>query len=30
MSGSFAPYGWAMCNGQVLPISQNTALYAIL
>lgn len=27
---NFAPKGWAMCNGQVLPISQNTALFAIL
>lgn len=28
--GNFAPRGWAMCNGQLLPISQNSALYAIL
>jgi microcystin-dependent protein len=27
---NFAPQGWAFCNGQVLPISQNTALFAIL
>ncbi len=27
---SFAPKGWAMCNGQVLPISQNTALFSLL
>ena len=27
---NFAPVGWAQCNGQLLPISQNTALFAIL
>ena len=27
---NFAPLGWAMCNGQVLPISQNTALFSLL
>src|SRR5262245_10977384 len=27
---NFAPRGWALCNGQVLPISQNTALFALL
>src|ERR671919_1034255 len=27
---NFAPTGWAMCNGQILPISQNTALFALL
>ena len=27
---SFAPKGWAMCNGQLLPISQNTALFSLL
>jgi microcystin-dependent protein len=27
---TFAPRGWAMCNGQLLAISQNTALFAIL
>ncbi|HZR02428.1 MAG TPA: tail fiber protein [Burkholderiales bacterium] len=27
---NFAPRGWAMCNGQILPISQNTALFALL
>jgi microcystin-dependent protein len=26
----FAPRGWALCNGQVLPISQNTALFSLL
>jgi microcystin-dependent protein len=28
--GNFAPIGWALCNGQLLPISQNTALFSIL
>jgi microcystin-dependent protein len=27
---NFAPLGWAFCNGQILPISQNTALFALL
>ena len=27
---NFAPTGWAMCNGQILPISQNTALFSLL
>lgn len=27
---NFAPVGWAHCNGQLLPISQNTALFALL
>src|SRR6059058_6252259 len=27
---NFAPKGWAFCNGQLLPISQNTALYSLL
>ncbi len=26
----FAPFGWAQCNGQILPISQNTALFSLL
>jgi microcystin-dependent protein len=26
----FAPKGWALCNGQVLPINQNQALFALL
>ncbi len=26
----FAPKGWALCNGQLLPISQNTALFSLL
>lgn len=28
--GNFAPAEWALCNGQLLPISQNTALFALL
>jgi microcystin-dependent protein len=28
--GNFAPSGWATCDGQLLAISQNTALFAIL
>jgi microcystin-dependent protein len=28
--GNFAPRGWATCDGQLLPISQNTALFSIL
>ena len=27
---NFAPLGWAMCDGQLLPISQNTALFSLL
>ncbi len=27
---NFAPQGWALCNGQVLPIQQNTALFSLL
>jgi len=27
---NFAPKGWAWCNGQLMPISQNTALFALL
>lgn len=29
-SFSFAPSGWAMCNGQLLPISQNAALFNLI
>jgi len=29
-AGNFAPKGWALCNGQLLPIAQHTALYSIL
>jgi microcystin-dependent protein len=27
---NFAPTGWAFCDGQLMPISQNTALFALL
>jgi microcystin-dependent protein len=27
---TFPPKGWAFCNGQLMPISQNTALFALL
>src|SRR3982075_996448 len=27
---NFAPKGWAFCHGQLLPISQNTALFSLL
>jgi microcystin-dependent protein len=27
---NFAPTGWAVCNGQLMPISQNTALFSLL
>ncbi len=29
-AGNFEPRGWAFCNGQILPISQNTALFSLL
>jgi len=29
-SFNFAPRGWALCNGQILPINQNQALFALL
>lgn len=29
-SFSFAPRGWAQCNGQLLPINQNQALFSLL
>jgi microcystin-dependent protein len=29
-AGNFPPKGWAYCNGQILPISQNTALFSLL
>ena len=28
--GDYAPPGWAFCNGQLLPLSQNTALFSLL
>jgi microcystin-dependent protein len=30
MSFNFAPRGWAFCNGQLLPINQNQALFSLL
>jgi microcystin-dependent protein len=30
MSFTFAPQGWALCNGQFLPINQNQALFSLL
>jgi microcystin-dependent protein len=30
ISFNFAPKGWALCNGQLLPINQNQALFALL
>ena len=30
VSFSFAPRGWALCNGQLLPINQNQALFSLL
>ncbi len=29
-AGNFAPRGWAFCNGQLLPIANNTALFSII
>ena len=29
-AGNFAPKGWAKCDGQLLPINQNHALFALL
>ncbi len=29
-AGNFVPRGWAFCDGQLLPISQNSALFSIL
>jgi microcystin-dependent protein len=29
-AGNFAPRGWALCNGQLMSISQNSALFSIL
>ena len=29
-AGTFAPRGWAFCDGQLLPISQNTALFSLI
>lgn len=30
MANTFPPYGWALCDGQSIPISQNPALYSVL
>jgi microcystin-dependent protein len=27
---NFAPVGWALCNGQLLPIAENTALFSLI
>ena len=29
-AGNFAPRGWASCNGQLLPVAQNTALFSLI
>jgi microcystin-dependent protein len=29
-AGNYAPYGWAVCNGQLLPIVQYTAVFSLL
>ena len=29
-AGNFAPRGWAFCDGQLLPIAQNTALFSLI
>jgi len=29
-AGDFAPYGWMLCAGQILPISQHAALFSLL
>ena len=29
-AGNFAPRGWAFCDGQILPIAQNTALFSLV
>ena len=29
-AGNFAPRSWAFCNGQLLPIAQNTALFSLV
>ena len=30
MSFSFPPKGWTLCNGQLLPVNQNRALFSLL
>ena len=27
-AGNYAPYGWMLCEGQTLPIQQNSALFS--
>ncbi len=29
-AGNFAPRGWAFCNGQLLPVAQNTSLFSLI
>jgi len=29
-AGNFAPRGWSFCDGQLLPVSQNTALFSLI
>lgn len=29
-AGNFAPRGWALCDGQLLPIAPNAALFSLL
>ena len=29
-AGNFAPRGWSLCDGQLLPIAQNTALFSLI
>lgn len=29
-AGSYAPAGWSLCQGQLVPVSQNAALYALM
>ena len=29
-AGNFAPRSWAFCNGQLLPVAQNTALFSLI
>ena len=29
-AGNFAPRGWALCNGQLIPIAQNSALFSLV
>ena len=30
VAGNFAPRGWAFCDGQLLPISEHSALFSLL